>query len=167
MPDRLAPRIINPDDFLLTPHGRLWSVERNKAAWRRCHETLQHKLLNDHQVQTVVIVCGLQGAGKSSWIAQQPEQANVIYFDAALPGARHRQPIVDIARAAEAVVEAVWIKVPLAVALERSSARQQDLRVPEDSIRSVARLFEPPTLEEGFDRVRIVDGATLVVGRQD
>ena len=26
---------INPDDFLLTPQGRVWTAERNRQAWIR------------------------------------------------------------------------------------------------------------------------------------
>ncbi|WP_246692865.1 hypothetical protein [Methylobacterium sp. WL64] len=49
------------------------------------------------------------------------------------------------------------IRVPLDVALERNRQRRADAIVPEASIRTVASLFEPPTVEEGFSRVRIVE----------
>lgn len=51
----------------------------------------------------------------------------------------------------------VLIRVPLDVALERNRQRRADAIVPEASIRTVASLFEPPTVEEGFSRVRIVE----------
>lgn len=104
-----------------------------------------------------VVVCGLQGAGKSTWIARQEPQAGTVYFDAALPGARHRAPIIALGRAYGIPVSSVWIRTPLAFALERNRQRPADRRVPEDSIRSVDRLFEQPTTDEGFVSVRIVE----------
>jgi len=161
MADHIAPLIINPDHFLKTDAGRVWTPERSKDAWQQCFATLERVLKERPPRQAVVIVCGLQGAGKSSWIAQQKSRENVIYFDAALPCARHRQPIIDIARTNGAVVEAVWIKVPLSVALTRNLMRNDDERVPETSIRSVAALFEAPGLAEGFERIHVVDAEPI------
>ncbi|WP_331311918.1 AAA family ATPase [Methylobacterium oryzae] len=110
-----------------------------------------------------MVVCGLQGAGKSTWIARQQPPLGRVYFDAALPGRRHRAPILAIARACGVAAEAVWIRAPLAVALERNRRRASDRQVPEASIRSVDRLFEPPSRAEGFAAVRIV-GATSRAG---
>ncbi|MHC2104912.1 AAA family ATPase [Methylobacterium sp. CM6246] len=104
-----------------------------------------------------MVVCGLQGAGKSTWIAAQADDVGPVYLDAALPGVRHRAPIIAVARRHGVPVEAVWIRVPLDVALERNRQRRADAIVPEASIRTVASLFEPPTVEEGFSRVRIVE----------
>lgn len=146
---------IDPDSFLQTDAGRVWTAERNREAWRRSLEALE-AALESGSASRVIVVCGLQGAGKSTWIARQTNTDAAIYFDAALPGARHRKPIVDIARKCRARVEAVWVKVPLPIALERNAARPQDHIVPEASIRSVASRFEPPSPEEGFDDIRIV-----------
>lgn len=149
-------RIIDPDAFLETGAGRVWTPERNAEAWRQAVATLR-AWLEAGTVRRVVVVCGLQGAGKSTWIGRQQPEAGTAYFDAALPGARHRAPIVTLARAHGIPASAVWIRVPLALALERNRRRPCDRCVPEDSIRSVDRLFEPPTLDEGFAAVRIVE----------
>lgn len=153
----MVPLVINPDDFLETATGRVWTPERSREAWQHCFDKLARILKDRPQRQTVVIVCGLQGAGKSTWIAQQPLRADTVYFDAALPGARHRQPIIDAAREAGAVVEVVWVKVPLAVALAQNALRQIDKQAPEAAIRSVAALFEAPTLAEGFARLHVIE----------
>jgi len=150
-------RIIDPDAFLETVSGRVWTPERNAAAWRRALETLR-LWLEAESVARLVIVCGLQGAGKSSWIARQASESGTVYVDAALPGARHRAPIIALARSHKVPVEAVWIRTPLPVALDRNRQRAEDRRVPEASIRSVDRLFEPPAAGEGFARVLVVEG---------
>ena len=148
---------INPDDFLLTPSGRLWTPERSKVAWEQAYAALTQVLACDqgdaqpgHQ-RDLYLVCGLQGAGKSTWIRNNAQRlAPCIFFDAALPRAVHRLPIITIARPARATVHAVWINTSLEVALHRNSLRRDDERVSETSIRSVAAQFEPPTISEGY-----------------
>lgn len=149
-------QVLNPDHYLQTANGRDWTPERNKDAWSKCFEALEQILSIQAPRIQVVLVCGLQGSGKSNWISCQPIFDNVLYFDAALPAARHRRPIVDIAKAVDASIKAVWIDVPLEVALKRNALRPLDLRVPEASIQSVAKLFEAPSIDEGFNSVLIV-----------
>ncbi len=151
----MAATTINPDTFLQTELGRVWTPERNAEAWRRSFEALD-AVLERGEASEVVVVCGLQGAGKSTWIDRQLYAKAVIYFDAALPGARHRKPIVDIARQRQAKIRAVWINVPLSIALERNALRPLDQIVPEENIRSVASRFEPPSVAEGFEAVTVV-----------
>ena len=148
---------INPDDFLLTPYGRLWTPERSKVAWEQAYAALTQVLSRDSidappaHKRDLYLVCGLQGAGKSTWIRNNaPGLAPCIFFDAALPRAIHRLPVITIARAAGATVHAVWINASLEIALHRNSLRRDDERVPETSIRSVAAQFEPPTVAEGY-----------------
>ena len=148
---------INPDDFLLTSSGRLWTPERSKVAWEHAYALLAKVLARvptdappAHR-RDLYLVCGLQGAGKSTWIRNNaPRLAPCVFFDAALPRAIHRLPIMTIARSVGATVHAVWINAPLEDALHRNSLRREDERVPEASIRAVAAQFEPPTVSEGF-----------------
>ena len=154
-----APRTINPDDFLETPEGRVWTAERNAEAWRLSYVALEQAIIALPEPKRVVVVCGVQGAGKSTWIASQPASPATIYFDAALPAARHREKVIGIAKGRGAAVEAVWIDTPLDVALERNAARAPDKMVPVTSIIAVARQFEEPTAAEGFDRVIVHRGS--------
>lgn len=159
MPLSAYPIVVNPDQFLQTESGRVWTPERSRAAWRQSYDTLKSILSaapEPGRHWTVVIVCGLQGSGKSTWIARQPIWPCVVYFDAALPGVRHRAPVVEIAKTAGAKIEIVWIKTKLPVALVRNMQRRDDERVPDASIQSVAQLFEEPTLAEGVAKIRVV-----------
>jgi hypothetical protein len=160
----LSYECINPDDFLLTPAGRLWTPERSKVAWERAYALLTQVLSRvpidapSVHKRDLYLVCGLQGAGKSTWIRNNgPRLAPCVFFDAALPRAIHRLPIITIARSEGATVHAVWINAPLEDALHRNSLRRKDERVPETSIRSVAAQFEPPTVAEGFVDVLAVE----------
>lgn len=153
-----AAMTINPDDFLETPEGRVWTPERNEEAWRLSYAALERALERAPVSMRVVIVCGIQGAGKSTWIASQPASSSTIYFDAALPGVRHRAKVISIAKRLGSAVEAVWIDTPLDVATKRNASRTPDKMVPTPAIVAVATQFEKPTTAEGFDRVSINDG---------
>ncbi|MET3481165.1 AAA family ATPase [Methylobacterium sp. 1973] len=149
--------IIDPDRFLETPAGRLWTPELNRQAWAAAFDTLDTALAAAKPPVQVIVVCGVQGAGKSTWAhTAARDHPNAIVFDAALPGRRHRKPIIDAARRHGARVSAVWIDTPLATALGRNAARSADRIVPEAALRAVAERFEPPSPDEGFDAVRIV-----------
>ncbi|EHP40206.1 hypothetical protein OR16_27442 [Cupriavidus basilensis OR16] len=154
-------RIINPDAYLETPAGRVWTPERSQLAWSSSFAALEQALIEMRDLQPrVLIVCGLQGAGKSHWLAHHAsDYAPCIGFDAALPGARHRSPIIEIARRRSAEALAIWIDTPLAVAKMRNADRPADKRVPDESIESVGNLFEPPCIEEGFSKVLRVAGS--------
>ncbi|CAN2533000.1 hypothetical+protein [Methylocapsa aurea] len=148
---------IDPDDFLETSVGRVWTPERSRQAWNDAFDALRGALAvrSDREV---LVVCGLQGAGKSTWVVENARSyAPCICFDAALPGARHRAPIIEICLEHRARARAIWIKTQLEVALKRNASRPLDQRVPEASIRSVSELFEPPSLSEGFFEVVVVE----------
>jgi len=152
---------INPDDFLQTPKGRVWTPERNREAWEKSFVSVRTALTallqeaDTGQPPLLYVVCGLQGAGKSTWIkANGDRMAPCVFFDAALPRAKHRAPLIAIARDLGCAVRAVWINTPLTVALERNASRNHDERVPEDSIRSVNAQFEAPSTTEGFEEVK-------------
>ncbi|WP_346430301.1 AAA family ATPase [Cupriavidus basilensis] len=153
-------QVINPDAFLETAKGRVWTPERSKAAWSSSFAALEHALAGHvESPPQILVVCGVQGAGKSYWISRHAhEHAPCICFDAALPGARHRKPIIDIARQRNAAIHAIWIDTPLNVAKIRNAQRPVDKRVPDESIESVASLFEPPTVEEGFASITRIQG---------
>ena len=149
---------VNPDHYLLTPLGRVWTPERNTVAWEQAYVQLTSALTGAPRI--LYLVCGLQGAGKSSWIkVSMPRLAPCVFFDAVLPRAVHRLPVITIARSAGTQARCVWIDTPLEIALKRNAERRDDERVPESSIRSVAAQFEAPSVSEGFIEVIRVEGA--------
>ena len=163
----LAYECINPDDFLLTPQGRLWTPERSKVAWELAYASVRRALSESAAADSstckrgLYLVCGIQGAGKSTWIRNNAIRlAPCIFFDAALPRAVHRLPIITIARSTGASVRAVWVNTPLEEALRRNAMRRDDERVPEASIRSVAQQFEAPTPAEGFVEVIRIENSS-------
>ena len=155
-----ASECINPDDFLQTPAGRVWTPERNKHAWAQAFTALRLALSHPseralpYSLRPLYVVCGIQGAGKTTWIRNNwGRLAPCVFFDAALPRAIHRAPLVKMAEEAGTRAYAVWVVASVSQALSRNAQRTEDERVPESAIRAVAEQFEEPTVAEGFVNV--------------
>ena len=129
---------------------------------------------------------GLQGAGKSTWVAAELAGTHAVVSKDHWPRARHREarqqrvvaellaagrsvvvdntnpsaaervPLVAAARTAGVPVRAVWVDMPLAACLARNAARPQERRVPLVGIHAALARFEPPSVAEGFARVDVV-----------
>ena len=54
-------------------------------------------------------------------------------------------------------VAAIYIKVPLEQAIEQNSYREGRALVPEDVINSMYKSLQPPTLEEGFNEIYVIE----------
>ena len=154
----LAGRYFNPDDYLETETGRVFTPGRSAAAFERAYSDLELALGAAPASARLFVVVGVQGAGKTSWIRQNAESLGdaAFFFDAALPRAIHRARAVAIAGSAGVPAVAVWVRAPLALALARNQSRRSDHRVPEVAIRSVHSIMEAPSPSEGFEEVREV-----------
>lgn len=148
-------RVINPDDYLETPEGRVFTTERNRQAWEQAYAAIDRLLT---AASTLYLVMGVQGAGKSSWIARHAGalEHDAVFFDAALPARQHRQRLLALAQAKGVPVIAVFVQASLEQALARNALRTPDKVVPEVALRSVFTLLEPPRVEEGFASVVLV-----------
>ncbi|AOJ94792.1 AAA family ATPase [Burkholderia multivorans] len=146
---------LNPDHYLQTEAGRIFTAERNAAAWERLYAELATALAA--RPRRVVMVIGVQGAGKSTltrrWVS---EPSDAIYVDSTFATVARRARLIELATAAGVAISAVWVKVDLETALERNRRRPPDERVPEETVRNVFRIFEPPTLDEGLCEVGIL-----------
>jgi predicted AAA+ superfamily ATPase len=58
--------IINPDHYLETESGRIWSVQHNKIAWQHSYNDFESSLMKWKDTATVYIVFGVQAAGKTA-----------------------------------------------------------------------------------------------------
>ena len=150
-------RVFNPDDYLRTPQGRVFTAERNAAAWECLYANLEELFATATTDIQLYVVMGVQGSGKSTWIRCHEQELGpcVAVVDAALPARRHRTRLLALAKHFNRKAIAVWLDVPLNLALVQNATRPLDERVPEDALRSVFDLLEPPTLEEGFDDVLV------------
>ncbi|WP_296259569.1 MULTISPECIES: GNAT family N-acetyltransferase [unclassified Pseudomonas] len=154
-----SPRVINPDDYLETEFGREFTPERDRQAWELAYACLNEALSKARRGTHVYLVMGVQGAGKSRWVAENLGRLGhrAVVFDAALPARRHRERLLAIARRHGMPVIALFLKAPLGLALLRNARRSADKRVPEQALKNVYGLIEPPTQEEGFIWVQTIE----------
>ena len=152
------PNVFNPDDYLQISEGRLYTDERNAAAWERMYEDLELILSTAGPETRLFVVMGVQGGGKTTWIRSNSEAlgSSAVFLDAAVPARRHRARALAAARRAGVRTVAVWINTPLDRALAQNSQRPDDEVVPEMAVRSVFSLLEAPNTDEGFDEVIVV-----------
>jgi predicted kinase len=131
---------------------------------------------------------GLQGSGKSTWVArhltpthtvvskdhwpnarrretrQQRAVAELLAVDARVvvdntnPAPEDRAPLIAAARDAGVPVRAVWMDTPAELCLARNEMREGRARVPLQGLLATRGRFVPPTTAEGFDRVDVVHG---------
>nr|WP_166756079.1 ATP-binding protein [Modestobacter marinus] len=131
---------------------------------------------------------GLQGSGKSSWVAAHLAGTHVVVSKDHWPNARHREarqqrvvaallaegasvvvdntspspaeraPLIATAAAAGVPVRAVFLDVPLETCRARNEAREGRDRVPLVGLYSAAGQLTPPSTAEGFGEVQVVRG---------
>ena len=129
---------------------------------------------------------GLQGSGKSTWVAaslaathavvskdhwprarrREARQRRVVaellaagrsvVVDNTSPSLEDRAPLVAAAREAGVRVRAVWVDTPVEVCLARNAVREGRARVPLVGVFATLGRLVPPSEDEGFDRVDIV-----------
>ncbi|MBB5357181.1 putative kinase [Rhodanobacter sp. ANJX3] len=146
---------LNPDHYLQTAAGRVFTADRHAAAWERLYTDLSAALLA--RPRRIIMVIGVQGAGKSTWTRKWAAQSNdAIYVDSTFATANRRARVIEIAKAAGVPIRAVWVKVDLETALRRNKSRAADETVPDEAVENVFRIFEPPTCGEGFCEVVIL-----------
>lgn len=148
---------INPDHFLETPLGRIFTPERNQTAWEKCFNVLKHEILFNPKIQKIYVLIGAQAAGKSSWAENKiKNEPNNIVFDAILVQKMERASIIKIANQHNIECIAVMFRTPLSVCLERNSKRTPDTKVDEQAIKNVFAALEAPSLDEGFRNIILV-----------
>jgi len=136
--------------------------------------------------QELVVMTGLQGSGKSTWVAGQLPGTHAVVSKDHWPRARRREarqqrviaellasgrsvvvdntnpsvaeraPLIAAAREGGVSVRCVWLDTPPELCLERNEPRQGPARVPLVGLYATSGRFVRPSVAEGFDRIDVV-----------
>jgi predicted kinase len=134
----------------------------------------------------LVVMVGLQGCGKSTWVREHLADTHAVVSKDRWPNARRREdrqqrvvsellaagrnvvvdntnptpadraPLIAIAHRQGAAVRAVHIDVPIHVCLRRNAGREGRAQVPVVGVLATAKRLVLPSPAEGFDRVDTV-----------
>ena len=151
----VPPYCIDPDQFLNLSGAVAVGREEVRAAWEGAYALVEQRLAELGANATLYVVFGLQGAGKSTWVAKHSQvgPSKAVYLSGPLPSRKHRERAVSIAKRAGCRCVGVWVNEPFAIASERNSRRIGLARIKEEAMRHVQQNLEPPSLEEGFHEV--------------
>ena len=145
---------VSPDHYLHLEVAQEVTRAQVAQAWEDAYAELKQKLLDAGQGATLYVVFGLQGAGKSTWVARHALGApHAIFLDGPLPSRRHRQRALRIAAELGCPAVAVWINTPLELAMARNALRRGLACIQTEAILHVFEHLEPPTREEGFSDI--------------
>jgi predicted kinase len=81
-------------------------------------------------------------------------QRSITYIDATNLTRRDRRPFIALAHKHGCAIEALFFDIPLAVCKARNSSRTR--LVPSHVLDQMAAKLVPPSLEEGFSRIEVV-----------
>jgi predicted kinase len=135
-----------------------WSPSNVKKAWRTAERLFREALFESNpKPERVVLLMGIPAAGKTTWISHN-EMPNRVYFDATLDSPGKRRPWIRLAEQAGVKCELVYVQTPLEVCLERNIRRSKERRVPDETMRRMAKNMadSPPSVREGFTAVHFV-----------
>ena len=157
------PYVVQIDAFLHLPGpGYHFSMPRVLEAKRQSYALIAH-MRQHRQCERLVLMSGNPAVGKSTWIeqigAKEAGGAAAVFFDDLLNNGRRRAQWWEGYRAAglaDLAVEIVEIRrdSERALASNRRRGAKGGHQVPEHAMERYQREYEPPTLAEGFARVR-------------
>lgn len=150
-----AVMLISPDNFLLDPDGEyVWTPERLFVAWNMTHDAIKASVANHDRI---VLLCGLPGSGKSTWLASHYNE-DIVWVDATLTKRKLRKGLAKFCReVGYKRVSLVVFQTPEAICRERNDVRVGIRRVCEDHLTPmIAQMKILPTVEEGFDDIEFV-----------
>jgi predicted kinase len=146
--------ILSPDHFLIDAEGNYsWSPLQAKTAWAATERRVK-EFLADPRYKKLVLLVGVPGAGKSTWLRQHADPFT-IYVDATFTLKMARRPFVELAQQVNKQVEVFLFETPFEQCCRRNDQRSADRKVPLDKMIKFRDqlVSEPPTLEEGFSQV--------------
>lgn len=133
-------------------------ADKKRAAQirRRALSLLHFWTSQDPKLESLVVLCGLPGAGKSTW-AKQNDRDSLLIYDACNLTSESR--LAALQTAAHLTTHIVFLQTPYDVCVTRNFDRRD--AVPSGLMRWMCSALVPPTEAEA-DRVSIVESSDPV-----
>lgn len=113
--------------------------------------------LNSGKYDTVYVMMGLPGSGKTTWARQHDDEKTLIW-DATNLDRWKRIPLLSAIAAADYEVNLVYAKADYGTCAQRQDARPVNRAVPRTTIHNMMqRMFEPKKDLEGLHSLTIVE----------
>ena len=159
-------RIISPEaalDLASGPQTR----EAVGEAWADAHRALRAALL-EPEIKTVWVTIGQPGAGKSTWLRNQPDDPEVVAFDAVHSQPGRRRGLAQRILTAGKQPIAIVVAAPLDLCLARNGERDPLRRVPEATLRRCWGDLQawPVRGDEGWSEIWRVAGTDVRFDRR-
>ena len=97
-----------------------------------------------------------RGARQELLVEKALAAGKSVVVDNTNPSAEVRAPLVAIGRRHGARIVAIYFETDVRTAIMRNRQREGRARVPDVAIFTTKKKLMPPTLEEGFDEVRVI-----------
>jgi len=132
----------------------------------------------------IIVLVGIPGSGKSTFVqkffpnyrrinldtlhSRKREDEEIakslidgqgIIIDNTNSTKKSRAKYINAAKASGIPIRAIYLKCPVDVALKRNASREGRGKVPVSALRFYNKLLQPPSVEEGFDRVEEIDAS--------
>jgi len=149
--------VVSPDYFVHADDGSYpWSEDRALWAWSRTEEALKLALTSKGSHRLMLVV-GIPGAGKSTWIKGHDEPGTV-YLDATLTRRTDRQTWARFAAKYNKMTYATVLLTPVNKCMLRNATRGRDRIIPPQTMmRMKAQLLKNPvTGDDGIREVAVV-----------
>ena len=119
--------VISPDEFLEEKYDYEWTPGRASEAWAKSFQRYGQCLLD----------------------------GGTVIWDATFLSPIIRAAVLHIAKGTGFKTEAVFFDVDVEICIERNASRTRE-PVPETTIRRMQSALVPPTIEEGFDLIKVI-----------
>lgn len=95
-------------------------------------------------------------AKQRAQISEALREGRSVVVDNTSPTLYERAPLIALGREHGARVIAYYFEAPVRMAVARNQQREGKARVPNVAIFATQKRLVPPTIEEGFDEVRVI-----------
>mgnify|MGYP003430755237 FL=1 len=151
--------VISPERLLAEQADATYTQAAVQEAWKTAHRMLRAELLRP-EVARVLVMVGPSGSGKTTWLAEHPEDPNLVAFDAVFSDRARRVGIAKRIRDAGKLPVAVALVATQSVCIDRNAARPPNRRVPEAALRRAWGELQrwPVGADEGWSQILWVAG---------